>query len=500
MKYAIVSDIHANLQAWNAVWLDIRSMSVDMTICLGDLVGYGPNPCEVLESLYTNVDYFVLGNHDAALCGKMDVSCFNDRAAEMINWTSERLGKPALQFLTKLPLTLIGSGFRCAHGDFGSPAFFNYVIEAEDAIPGWDSVDEQLLFIGHTHRPNICVIGRSNTPYMIHPEDFVLEKEKRFLVNVGSVGHPRDADPRASYCVYDSESGSVFWRKIPFDLDAYRQALETANVPVTTSPFLDADPRKACAPLRELVPFSPPATPEKAVRDTIEVQEISILRRRIRKWKTMFLAVLIILLIGLSVSGVLWLRAIFQRSVISGIGKTEIQAEQYAPQVNLLSFPGGPVKAGKVIRGWSIHMDDRFSQQVSWGKVDGESLGFIMRSTNPRKELRISSPAMQVVPGMKMTLQVSAMKSRDFSGTLEAVIPLGKEPADVDKNKSGAVRMEMIPNFVVKEPNVPRRDGWMYGQQTFNLPARSRTVHFQVRGKFKGTVFLKNLRLVTKSK
>ena len=91
MRYAIVSDIHANLQAWNAVLLDIRSSGVDKILCLGDLVGYGPQPAETLQSLYEHVDHFILGNHDAAACGKLDASYFNDGARELIEWTREQL-------------------------------------------------------------------------------------------------------------------------------------------------------------------------------------------------------------------------------------------------------------------------------------------------------------------------------------------------------------------------------------------------------------------------
>ena len=98
MKYAIVSDIHANLAAWNAVLLDIRSNGVDCIICLGDMLGYGPRPREVLESLYTSVDHFLLGNHDAAICGKIDPQCFNEPAREIIRWTAAQLGESAKNF------------------------------------------------------------------------------------------------------------------------------------------------------------------------------------------------------------------------------------------------------------------------------------------------------------------------------------------------------------------------------------------------------------------
>ncbi|MBA4389292.1 MAG: hypothetical protein C0404_15075, partial [Verrucomicrobia bacterium] len=149
MRIALVSDIHSNLQAWNAVLMDIRSSRLDRIICLGDVVGYGPNPAEVLESVHANVNYLVMGNHDAVICNKIDSSQFQDSAVESLEWSRQRLGKNAVAFLETLPLCLESELFRCAHGDHSDPAAFNYVIEPEDAIPSWQAVSSNLLFVGH---------------------------------------------------------------------------------------------------------------------------------------------------------------------------------------------------------------------------------------------------------------------------------------------------------------------------------------------------------------
>jgi len=155
MRFAIVSDIHSNLQAWNAALLDIRCNSIDKIVCLGDVVGYGPNPAEVLKSVHENVDYIVLGNHDAVVCGKMDASLFNDQACEIIEWTQAQLNNNAVKFLNSLPLSLASPAFRCTHGDFSQPEAFLYIIDPEDAVASWQTREEQLLFVGHTHTPNI---------------------------------------------------------------------------------------------------------------------------------------------------------------------------------------------------------------------------------------------------------------------------------------------------------------------------------------------------------
>ena len=197
MKCAIVSDIHANRQAWNAALLDIRSQGIDRICCLGDIVGYGPNPTETLESVYSNVDYLVLGNHDAVICGKMDPSLFNEKARRIIDWTRNQLGNDAVKFLKTLPLSVSSHFFRGTHGDFSVPSSFNYIIEPEDALDSWSTVPENLLFVGHTHQPGIFLLGQSGIPRMVEPQDFVLEEGKRFLVNVGSIGQPRDRQARS---------------------------------------------------------------------------------------------------------------------------------------------------------------------------------------------------------------------------------------------------------------------------------------------------------------
>ena len=145
MRYAIVSDLHANLPAWTAVLLDLRSLDADRIICLGDLVGYGPQPAEVLRSVYAEVNHVVLGNHDAVVCGKLDGSLFNETARQIILWTRDRLNAQALRFLRSLPLSLRGGGFRCAHGDLADPAAFRYVIDPADAAPSWSAVEDRLL-------------------------------------------------------------------------------------------------------------------------------------------------------------------------------------------------------------------------------------------------------------------------------------------------------------------------------------------------------------------
>ena len=114
MRYAIVSDIHANMQAWKAVLQDIACSDIDRIICLGDIVGYGPRPAEVLQSVHARADHLVLGNHDAVIAGKLSAELFNSRARERVKWTAEHLSPKAVEVLGSVPLTLTGDGSRDA--------------------------------------------------------------------------------------------------------------------------------------------------------------------------------------------------------------------------------------------------------------------------------------------------------------------------------------------------------------------------------------------------
>lgn len=496
MKYAIVSDIHANRQAWKAVWLDIRSLGADQVICLGDVVGYGPCPGEVLEALYTSVDVFLLGNHDAAVCGLMDPAPFNDSARQVIAWTRERLDGRARRFLADQPLTLAGDGFRCAHSSFAEPGRFCYVFEPEDAVPSWNAVPEPLLFVGHTHVPCISVIGQSGTPRMIGPEDFELEEGKRFLVNVGSVGHPRDGDPRSSYCLYDSERGSVFWRKVPFDLDAYRETLEAAGLPAATSPFLEFDPRRARPPVRDLVPFVPPAQP---TRVTLEVAYLNRLRRGVRRWKLASAAAAA----GVALAGALafwfWQRPRDPAVDIPAVERQSVRAVDYAPESNLVSLPAAPVAAERALPNWDRHLGDGVRQWIAWGPVDGDQQGFLLRSEDAGRELWVESAPVHVTPDMKMTLHAQIKKSDDFAGSLALALVLvqrvegGRRAAD-----GGALVFETNRNFAVKEPTLARQEGWSAAKQTVELPARAHSVALQIRGRFQGTALVRDVRLERK--
>ncbi|MBN1674137.1 MAG: metallophosphoesterase family protein [Kiritimatiellae bacterium] len=482
MRYAVISDIHANLQAWNAVLLDIRSSSVDEIICLGDIVGYGPNPREVLESVYAHVHHFVLGNHDAAVCDMIDCGYFNRIARELILWTRGQLNPAAHKFLHALPLSLLGEGFRCVHGEFGQPGRFEYVVAPEEAVPSWQAVDEPLLFVGHTHLPGIFLLGQSGVPHLVAPQDFVLEPEKRFLVNVGSVGQPRDEDARASYCIYDSARSAVFWRRIPFDIDAYEAAVEAAHLPADAS-LLAEDPRRTRDPVRFIQDFSPGKAPEKGVTDAVEVQTLKHLRKGVRKWRTLAAGLLGLCLLSAGGAGWLWHRYGNRSAVIAGERTAPLSAAAVAVDANVLSAPpADPVPPGRPVPGWRIRLGDRRRQSVAVETVDGSALGFVLRSQAAGVEMAVLSPDITITPDMRFCLEAFLRKSADFDGHVHVVVSLVSRPAD----NPGRLYQQNI----VKAPTWKRKDDWLLAKQTFDAPDGAEFARFQIQGRFTGTVWV----------
>lgn len=226
MRYAIISDVHANETALRAVLADAADARAEKIVCLGDVLGYGPDPVAALELVYRRAHVCLAGNHDDAVSGRFPVEDFTSFAAAAVARHRAVLAPSALDWLRHLPHVCAfpgpAGGFACAHGEFSDPTRFNYVLEPRDALPSWRARAEPLLFVGHSHRPGIFVLGASGEPHALEPMDFVLEPGKRYLVNVGSVGYPRSGVCRSFYCLYDDGTGTVSFRSLPFDLEGYR--------------------------------------------------------------------------------------------------------------------------------------------------------------------------------------------------------------------------------------------------------------------------------------
>ncbi|MFP6867114.1 MAG: metallophosphoesterase family protein, partial [Roseibacillus sp.] len=226
MRYAIFSDVHANRQAWKAVLADTLQQRADTLVCLGDVVGYGPKPLAVLTAVREVTPNFVLGNHDAAACGRLDSSIFNERARIVIEWTRDQLDEEALQFLEQVPLQMDGSEIQFVHAEVMEPGEFGYVDGIGPADMNLRAMTSPIGFLGHTHLPMAFTMPRKGGRVtQLPPLDFDVERGRRYLVNVGSVGEPRTTDVRASYVIYDDVERRVYYRKVAFDVEAYKADL-----------------------------------------------------------------------------------------------------------------------------------------------------------------------------------------------------------------------------------------------------------------------------------
>lgn len=220
MKYAILSDIHANVEALRRVLDDAARNAADRIVCLGDVVGYGPLPAETLALVRRTASLVLAGNHDDAVSGRGSSEAFNGLAADAVTRHRAALSADDLAWLKALPYVGTLDSARAAHGDFVDPPKFYYVDDAEGAAANFAATDAPLLFVGHTHVPALAVVGDSGTVHLTDPQDFTLESNKRYIVNPGSVGYPREANGicQSSYVLYDSTARTVEFRFLPFSV------------------------------------------------------------------------------------------------------------------------------------------------------------------------------------------------------------------------------------------------------------------------------------------
>lgn len=236
MRYLILSDMHANGEAFAAVLRRTRRKRFDATLVLGDLVGYGAGPNQVVEAVrgLAGRVYTVRGNHDKVVAGVEDGSNFNQAAIAAAKWTSERLAPANLQFVKELPAGPIwtSEAVLLCHG---SPLDEDqYVFSVYDAFEIFSRETAQVTFFGHTHLPSLFVQHRSGIRVaLLRGEEGTIEIEDdcRYLLNPGSIGQPRDRDPRACFMTYDLDRRLVRWQRVEYAIERAQQRIVKAGLP-----------------------------------------------------------------------------------------------------------------------------------------------------------------------------------------------------------------------------------------------------------------------------
>jgi len=237
MKYAIISDVHANLEALEAVLADMRPHA-DTVVCLGDIVGYNANPNECLELVQNVCDVVISGNHDQAACGLRRYDDFSAYAREAMDWTRRQLTPAWYQYLLSLPSTAMFSDqWLAAHGSprdtdeylFHAAHFQEAFIYLQEYLP-----QERGCFIGHTHLPMIweCTPEGLVGPTAVTALTVMLQPARRYIINPGSVGQPRYGKPAASYALLDDQALTVEFRFVTYDVAAAQDKIYDAMLPL----------------------------------------------------------------------------------------------------------------------------------------------------------------------------------------------------------------------------------------------------------------------------
>jgi len=229
MKFAIIADIHANLDAFQVVLEDCKNQQVTHYACLGDVVGYNANPKECLDIVRTMNMPCVKGNHDEYCSSEEHLEGFNPAAAEAVNWTRKQLTVEDRQWLRELKYSRMVTNFTIVHATLDGPQRWGYVFDKLAAAASFTYQNTSVCFFGHTHVPvafmkDSVVRGGTYSKFKVEPG-------KKYFVNVGAVGQPRDNNPKSAYVVYDMDESTIELRRLDYDIAAAQKKSLAAGLP-----------------------------------------------------------------------------------------------------------------------------------------------------------------------------------------------------------------------------------------------------------------------------
>jgi len=230
MRYAILSDIHSNLEALEAVIEACRQQKIKKFFCVGDTVGYGANPKECLDFLQKYKVVSVAGNHDWAVGGRLDASYFTEDGKAAVAWTRTSIPFEYFNYLNTLKTVFKNNNFILAHASLNNPEHFDYLNDISKAPDTFHLMDRPVCFIGHTHVPQIFVQKENNILYSLMSE-IEIDSGCKYIVNTGSVGQPRDGNPMASYGIYDTDIGIVELKRVEYNIATAQEKILEAGLP-----------------------------------------------------------------------------------------------------------------------------------------------------------------------------------------------------------------------------------------------------------------------------
>lgn len=230
-KIAVLGDIHANIDALDVVLADAKALGATDWICVGDVVGYNACPNECCEKIRALGAATVCGNHDHYCAFDESLEDFHPLAAAVVAWTRRQLTTENREWLRSLPYQKVEKGLAIVHATLDQPEHWGYVFETVEAEPSFTYQRTQLCFHGHTHVPAVFVQHGFGAVDRLPPEDFALVLGRKYFVNTGSVGQPRDSDPRASYLLYEPARRAVTFRRLDYDISAAQSRVLAAGLP-----------------------------------------------------------------------------------------------------------------------------------------------------------------------------------------------------------------------------------------------------------------------------
>ena len=230
MKYAIISDIHGNLEALEAVLNDAEKKGAERIICLGDIVGYGANPKECLDKIKSINDIVCAGTHDHAVINQTDTIYFNIYARKAVAWTSLQLNDEDILYIQSFPYVYEEKDFIAVHANLIQPENWGYIFDDFDAAKNFISMKQNICFIGHSHVPLAFEKKEDIRPYY-NLKELNIDKNSKYIINVGSVGQPRDGDPRTGYCIFDSDNMKIEWIRLNYDIVKAQKKIVDAGLP-----------------------------------------------------------------------------------------------------------------------------------------------------------------------------------------------------------------------------------------------------------------------------
>ena len=231
MRYGIFSDIHSNLEALHACLAAFEKESIDKYLCIGDVVGYGANPGECINKVREISAFTCAGNHDWASVNLFPLDRFNPYAKEAVIWTKNNLLESGRVFLESLKLIFEDNEITLVHGTLDHPNEFNYLTDAYIAEETFKLMNTHVCFVGHTHNPGIFSKDSRGHIYYRKENQMYLNDIDSYIVNVGSVGQPRDGNPDAAFCIYDTQKRSLEIKRVSYDIKSARSKIIDSGLP-----------------------------------------------------------------------------------------------------------------------------------------------------------------------------------------------------------------------------------------------------------------------------